>query len=134
MIPCNVPMIAYFKYSNSDNFAEYYVVAFDASGYPMIYDSTAGRLIRAKDKPGFTRIAEVGDDTAITSIMPSDGWRVKYDSGDFEVPLVGWGITRRGEVVPLTWDSDGWVDQSIASNGVLYHPAVALPNEEATNE
>ncbi len=61
--------------------------------------------------------AGVGVDVSgdnIVAMMPAGGWWIEWPQRDgtvgVRVPLVGWGLTASGEVMPLACDSDGVVE------------------------
>ena len=60
------------------------------------------------------------DDSAkkIVQIIPGDCWRAAYDvEGEpRSFPLVAWGLTADGLVVPLEADSSGWVEEPAEDN------------------
>ena len=63
----------------------------------------------------------------IVSIIPGDGWRVEWSPDNapkWSQPLVGWGLTADGDVVPLDVDSTGMVEPvgSVATPARIYHP------------
>ena len=67
------------------------------------------RITKALD-----RIAATVDraDDEFVSVMPAPGWWAVYDDAGRQswAPLVGWGVTRSGSVVPLGVDSSGEVE------------------------
>ena len=52
------------------------------------------------------------DDDEFVYVMPAPGWWAVYDDAGRQswAPLVGWGVTRSGSVVPLGVDSSGEVE------------------------
>lgn len=67
----------------------------------------------------------------IVKLIPADGWCEVYredDTGKIVIqPLVGWGLTKIGDVVPITTDIHGYIESEIS--GVLYHPKQAYVEE-----
>jgi hypothetical protein len=67
----------------------------------------------------------------LVQIMPAGGWRVEYrvlaDSNRFySEPLVGWGLTRDGDVVALVTDDRGSVLPIALCGDVnrVFHPEI----------
>ncbi len=50
----------------------------------------------------------------LVQLLPSGGWVSVYEDGVemYSTPLVAWGLTEEGEVIPLDTGSDGDVDDS----------------------
>lgn len=84
------------------------VLAWSDDGEPMaIY---AGRLVPCDGAV----IEDEGDEPENTnqfnSLIPADGWRARYQARNgtfFDEPLVAWGLSRDGIVVPVVNDPDG---------------------------
>lgn len=67
------------------------------------------------------------DPDRIVQIIPGGGWLVTHypDVGDeYTMPLVAWGLSADGVVVPLDGDRDGFVEhlRDTAGRWRLHHP------------
>jgi hypothetical protein len=83
------------------------IVAFNDDGDPLILDED--KLVPASTAPNFVGVGE-SETARIVQIVPADGWIVwRFDDGPWSVPLVAWGLTETGRVVPLQSDDNGLV-------------------------
>ncbi|MER7114141.1 hypothetical protein ABT332_06590 [Saccharomonospora azurea] len=70
----------------------------------------------------------LNDYERIVNVMPPNGWRVRFRDGygstakTWTAPLVGWGLTAAGEVVPLAQYSS-W---SVAPVRELHHESLSV--------
>ena len=92
----------------------YRVIAWDDDGYAMIATGH-GHLERAIDVPGFNGLDQVqAARHDIVHLIPAHGERITYpstDEADPTMPVLAWGLTRDGVVVPLSVDGGGNVEQ-----------------------
>jgi len=58
------------------------------------------------------------DAKKIVTLIPGGGWMIEKEGEEETRPLVAWGLTQGGEVVPVEIDSD------IVKDGgfILHHP------------
>lgn len=68
------------------------------------------------------------DSDRIVQVTPAAGWFVHYKAADDQSaetvrPLVAWGLTAGGDVIPLDSDHYGWVEdpRGCANFGGIYH-------------
>lgn len=88
------------------------VVAWDDEEYAMIA-TASGKLQRAREVEGFTELDIIDDGDEIMQLIPANGERVAYtnpEESDPTSPVVAWGLTRNGDLVPFTAATDGEVE------------------------
>lgn len=90
------------------------VIAWDDEGYAMIATGH-GHLERASEVQGFTGLDNTqATRSDIVQLIPANGERIAYtnpDEPDPTTPVVAWGLSRDGVLIPLTVGSDGTVEQ-----------------------
>lgn len=99
------------------------VIAWDDDGEPLVLGDA--RLVRADWYPNFRQIRQ--DDREIVSMIPAGQFSIVYVSDDghsFTTPLVGWGLTSGGSIVPLDTDAAGFVSEPRDTTGKfrITHP------------
>jgi hypothetical protein len=99
------------------------IEAWDDDGNPLVVEGE--KLRRAADFRNFEAvIVHDYDSQEVVSMIPAGGWRVEYEDDSSE-PLVGWGVTTAGNVVPLETDASGDVqisDGEHSNVARIYHP------------
>lgn len=98
------------------------VVAFDDYGYPLV--ASGGSHLRPLSDGELT-----DDDRHYVQLLPPGGWRIEYtsvpDGETFDAPLVAWGLTAMGGVVPLEVSPEGLVEPPTEQHDLnyrVYHP------------
>jgi hypothetical protein len=106
--------------------AEEVVVAFDDEGAALVLDEDDGDLKRADRCVDFRSVSQYPSrwNTRIVALIPAGGWRVEYtnpDGSESVLPLVGWGATTSGQVVPLAYINEE-VEPVDLHKGRVFHP------------
>lgn len=118
--------VAVFQRETSEFEEKLPVVAWDENGHAMVVDEHKGMLTKADRRDDFKCLKD-DHSPPIVAIMPADGWRcaITNDGAEEDTPLVGWGLTATGDVVPLGIDDDGYVDISrgFSLPYRIYHPS-----------
>jgi hypothetical protein len=128
LIPAPPGIVARFKIQDGDrtDHDEKPVIAFDNDGMALVLDERQGFLTRAKSFQNFAGLSHAGH-SDYTTLIPAGGWRVEYtdtDGSKSSEPLTGWALKSNGDVVALTTDATGYVDdlQQYGGEFRIYHP------------
>ncbi|MGX6511280.1 hypothetical protein [Rhodococcus sp. SJ-2] len=104
------------------------VVAWNDDGEPLVMNHKAGDL-----QVGMGPIHQSPGDR-VRQIMPGTGYTVIYQPGQpsqLTAPLLAWGVTYEGSVIPLDTDSGGLVEK--LPDGALVMPDVDARRWLASN-
>lgn len=147
MIPAHPGYIAVFGSTDSDGKFllqdQLPVEAWDDDGCPLVIPSGRPKdryrgLTRADRFDNFASVQRDDGYPEIVALIPGGGWRIEWsDEGHppWSQPLVGWGITTTGSVVPLDTDGDGLVEPidpgGKSHRGVrIFHPDPNNPDPD----
>ncbi|MBO0844571.1 MAG: hypothetical protein J2P22_04050 [Nocardioides sp.] len=113
MIPNTNPEIgASFKETDDHPRFTRPVIAWDDDGTPLV--NGRRRLVRADNFDGYAGLVggEFYDEERYIGLIPGGGWTVTYSikDGPDTTPLVAWGLTESGELVPLDVDCNGYAE------------------------
>lgn len=146
MIPAPRGYVAHFARKKPDGttaLTSKRVIAFDEDGIPCVLSDAERSLVRADSasNAGDYGWTNEGAHPPILALIPAGGWRIEKTTEDgvtWSEPLVGWGATPDGSVVPLDINSDGKVrtpqgQVPLYTKFRIYHPD-RTPSAPATTK
>lgn len=129
MIPAQPGMYVTYQFGDGRDRAE--LVAWNDRGWPMVFADKELAVIN----PERVIVIDRNDRDPypeFTQFIPADDLRVLYRDDDdtlFDHPAIGWGVTRTGDIVPVTIDGDWTINGAGLSD---YETAFYEKDREAT--
>lgn len=103
------------------------VVAWDDDGNALVPDADSGRLVVARNQPGFNGLEGVETDSKTpVALIPGGGWIADHGDG-YTAPVVAWGVSGDGEMRAYTRCDESWAEPSGGRSGLRFH--VRHPDE-----